>query len=237
MEPAGRASEPAGRVAEPAVREPEPAVRAPELAGRALEPGERALESARRVSGLAGRALMRALEPAERALESAGRPFEASWEARSNLGGPAGNSRGGHREREIDTEWSVPGMWWYHRSSSPTGPLPKKEKKNFDNDNENQRKFCRSGVGCRNLANHGIIRRQSVLFFPLSFCLDLSVYLSISLSRARTDTHACVRTCMRAYGHARAHMNTHARIRIRTRACRHAHLHRNTFESNQSKHT
>ena len=20
---------------------------------------------------------------------------------------------------------SVPGMWWYHRSSSPTGPLPK----------------------------------------------------------------------------------------------------------------
>ena len=44
-------------------------------AGRASEPGERALESARRVSGLAGRALMRALEPAERALESAGRPF------------------------------------------------------------------------------------------------------------------------------------------------------------------
>ena len=64
-------------------------MREPEPARRALDPGERALESARRVSGLAGRALMRALEPAERALESAGRPFEASWEAQSHLGGPA----------------------------------------------------------------------------------------------------------------------------------------------------
>ncbi len=130
MEPARRASEPAGRVAEQAVREPEPAVRAPEPAGRALEPGERALESARRVSGLAGRALMRALEPAERALESAGRPFEPSWEAQSDLGGPAGNSRGGHRERETDTEWSVPGMWWYNIGHHPLrGRCPKRRRR------------------------------------------------------------------------------------------------------------
>ena len=136
-------------------------MRAPEPAGRALEPSERTLDSARRVSGLAGRALMRALEPAERALESAG------------------------------------------------GPLPKKEKKNFDNDNENQRKFCRSGVGYRNLANHGIIRCQSVLFFPLSFCLGLSISLYPSLLRVRTVTHASIWKRTRAYGNAHARADTH----------------------------
>ena len=27
----------------------------------------------------------------------------------------------------LGASWaSIPGMWWYHRSSSPTGPLPKK---------------------------------------------------------------------------------------------------------------
>ena len=121
---------------------------------------------------------------------------------------------------------------WYvvvqYRSSSPTGPLPKKEKKNFDNDNENQRKFCRSGVGCRNLANHGIIRRQSVLFFPLSFCLGLSISLYPSLLRVRTDTHACVRTRTRAYGHARARTVTHACIWKCMRAYGHAHARTDT---------
>ena len=107
-------------------------MRAPEPAGRALDPGDRALESARRVSGPVGMALKRApepaeraLEPAERALESAGRPFEASWEAQSHLGGPAGNSRG-DGERQTDTERSVPSMWWYHRSLSPYGAAAQK---------------------------------------------------------------------------------------------------------------
>ena len=33
---------------------------------------------------------------------------------------------GGGTERERETVRSIPGMLWYHRSSSPTGPLPKK---------------------------------------------------------------------------------------------------------------
>ena len=72
-----------------------------------------------------------------------------------------------------------------------------------------------SGVGCQNLANHGIIRFQSVLFFPLSFCVSVCLSISlcpplyIPLSRARTDTHARiqtrtrVQTRTRAYGHNR----------------------------------
>ena len=65
----------------------------------------------------------RALKPAERA-ERAWRPLEASWEAWSHLGGPA-ERPGEGRERERERERSVPGMWWYHRSSSPMEPLPK----------------------------------------------------------------------------------------------------------------
>ena len=116
MEPAGRASEPAGRASEPAWRASEPA-------GRALEPGERALESVGRVSEPAGRALKPAekpLEPAKRALESAGRPG-APW--KDQLGARGGD---GDRRRDRQRERSVPSMWWYHRSLSPTGPLPKK---------------------------------------------------------------------------------------------------------------
>ena len=61
--------------------------------------------------------------PAERPLEPAGRPG-ATWEGQLGvLGGGAERDR----ETERQTEQSVPGMWWYHRSSSPTGPLPKKE--------------------------------------------------------------------------------------------------------------
>ena len=97
LEPAGRALEPAGRASEPAGRTLEPA-------GRALEPAGRVSEQARR-----------ALEPAGRALEPAGRPG-ASWEGQ--LRGQGGD---GDRQREQ----SVTSMWWYHRSSSPTGPLPK----------------------------------------------------------------------------------------------------------------
>ena len=113
-----------------------PAVRAPESAGRALEPAEKALESARRVSELAQRALepaRRALEPTERALESAGRGSEALSQSQlegpfkpagSFLGGPAERSEKGGTEKKKKKERSVPGMRWYHRSSSPTGPLP-----------------------------------------------------------------------------------------------------------------
>ena len=49
------------------------------------------------------------LEPAGRALEPAGRP------------------QGGDGERKRENGENPP-MWWYHRSSSPTGPLPKKER-------------------------------------------------------------------------------------------------------------
>ena len=80
-----------------------------------------------------------------------------------------------------------------------------------------------SGVGCQNLANHGIVRFQSVLFFPLSFCVSVCLSISlcpplyIHLSRARTDTHARIQTRTHAYGHARARTDTHACIRTRTR--------------------
>ena len=76
--------------------------------GGGLEPAGRALELAGRASEQGSRAL----EPAGRALEPAGRPG-ASWE---------GQLRGGTEK----TEQSITSMWWYHRSLSPTGPLPKK---------------------------------------------------------------------------------------------------------------
>ena len=42
------------------------------------------------------------------------------------MGGPAERPGGGtERGTERETERSVPGMWWYHRSLSPTGPQPK----------------------------------------------------------------------------------------------------------------
>ena len=66
----------------------EPAGRALEPLGRALEPSGRALDPDER-----------APEPAERALEPAGRPFEASWEARSHLGGPVERPGEGDRKR------------------------------------------------------------------------------------------------------------------------------------------
>ena len=52
----------------------------------------------------------------------------ASWEApkpASQLVGPQSQVGGtrGMEEREL----SIHGMWWYHRSSSPTKPLPKKD--------------------------------------------------------------------------------------------------------------
>ena len=73
--------------------------------GRGLEPAWRALEPAGR-----------ALEPAGRALEPPGRPG-ASWEAEG----------GTEKKTDRQKEQSVTSMWWYHRSSSPTGPLPKRE--------------------------------------------------------------------------------------------------------------
>ena len=74
-------------------------------AGRVLEPAGRVSEQARR-----------AVEPARRGQEPAGRPG-ASWE--DQLRG-----RGGGMEKK-EREQGVTGMWWYHRSSSPTGLLPK----------------------------------------------------------------------------------------------------------------
>ena len=83
-------------------------------AGRAMEPAGRVPKKARRALELVGKALepaVRAVGPAGRALEPAGRP-RASWEGR--LRGP-GKGRG---------KKTVSGMLWYHRSSSPMGPLP-----------------------------------------------------------------------------------------------------------------
>ena len=92
---------PAGRASEPAWRTLEPAGRVLELAGRVSEQGRRALEPAGRP-----------LEPAERALKPARRPG-ATWEGQLRL-------QGGDGEKEREQS-----MWWYHRSSCPTGPLPK----------------------------------------------------------------------------------------------------------------
>ena len=55
-----------------------------------------------------------------------GGPQSQLREPQSQLGGPQSivggpGKGGGKREKER----SFPGMWWYHRSSSPTGPLPK----------------------------------------------------------------------------------------------------------------
>ena len=61
-------------------------------------------------------------------MKPAGRPG-ATWEGQLGARGGDGDRQ---RERERETERSVPGMWWYHRSSSPTGPLPKKEMKRED---------------------------------------------------------------------------------------------------------
>ena len=66
-----------------------------------LEPAGRALGPAGRASEPAGRAL----EPAGRALDPAGRPWEGGMET-TNME-------------------NIP-VWWFYRSSSPMGPLPKK---------------------------------------------------------------------------------------------------------------
>ena len=78
------------------------------------------LELARRALELVGRVS----EQAKRALESAGRPG-ALWKDQL---GARGGRRQTDRQKEREKEQSVTSMWWYHRSSSPTGPLPKKEK-------------------------------------------------------------------------------------------------------------
>ena len=84
-------------------------------AGMVSEPAEKALKPARRASRPSGRVLEsdgRTFEPDERAqefwlggpwsqpgaLEPARRPFEASWEARSHLGGPVEWPGGGMEE-------------------------------------------------------------------------------------------------------------------------------------------
>ena len=80
----------------------------------ALEPDARIPKKARRALELVGKALEqagRAVGPAGRTLEPSGRP-RASWEGR--LGGP----ERGRIKRKLS------GMWWYHRSSTPMGPLP-----------------------------------------------------------------------------------------------------------------
>ena len=115
LEPPGRASEPAGTTLKPAGRALEPAGRVSEQARRALEPAGKALEPTKRASEPAGRAL----EPTGRALEPAGRP-RASWEGQ--LRGWGEGSDGG---KDRHKEPSFTSMWWYHRSSSPTRPLPK----------------------------------------------------------------------------------------------------------------
>ena len=78
------------------------------------EPAKRKLQHWKGLGELgAGRALEpaeRASEPAERASETGGRPREGGTET----------------ERERQTEQSILGMWWYHMSSSPMGPLPKR---------------------------------------------------------------------------------------------------------------
>ena len=132
LEPVGRALEPAGRVSEPAGRTLEPA-------GRALEPAGRVSEQARRALEPAGRALEpaeRASEPAGRALEPAGRPG-ASWEGQ--LRGRGGTET--EREKERKKEQSFTSMWWYHRSSSPMGPLPKKQKESIKTRLQGRRPF------------------------------------------------------------------------------------------------
>ena len=58
-----------------------------------------------------------------RALESAGRPG-ATWKDQ------LGTLRGG-TERDRQTEQSDSSMWWYHRSSLPTGLLPKNNNGNL----------------------------------------------------------------------------------------------------------
>ena len=97
-----------GRAVEPAWRAPKPAGRASEEAAALGGPRIKLGEPCSQVRGpwiqlgvsrLAGTALIpaeRTLELAERALESAGRPFEASWEARSHLRGPG---KGGRRKQ------------------------------------------------------------------------------------------------------------------------------------------
>ena len=170
---------------------------------------------------------MRALEPAERALESAGRPFEASWEARSDLGGPAGNSRGGHRERETDTEWSVPGMWWYNIGHHPLrGRCPKRRRRT----SIMIMKINGSSAGLewaaeiwQIMVSFGANQYSSFRSLSVSVCLSLYIPLSCACVRTRTraygharvptDTHACVRTRTRAYGHARVCTDTHSRVR------------------------
>ena len=66
--------------------------------GRASEPMGRASEPAER-----------APKPARRASETGGRP----------------RGVGAEEKESKKKKQSVPGMWWYHRSSFPTGPLPK----------------------------------------------------------------------------------------------------------------
>ena len=129
LEPAGRALEPPGRASEPARTTLKPA-------GRALEPAGRVSEQARRASQL-GRPWSLPRGPQSQL----GGPWSLPRGPQSQLGGPwsqlggplsqlggleqPGRASwelwGGRRqtERERQTEQSVPGMWWYHRSLSP----------------------------------------------------------------------------------------------------------------------
>ncbi len=80
-------------------------------------------------------------ELARRALE----PAEVAW---SHMGGPAERPGGGtERGTERETERSVPGMWWYHRSSSPTGKKERKKERKRERERERERErdrkqFC-----------------------------------------------------------------------------------------------
>ena len=64
----------------------------------------------------------RALEPAWRASEPAGRVSEPAGRDPEPDGKPGG--RGRWTENENENRENSP-VWWYHRSSSPTGPQPK----------------------------------------------------------------------------------------------------------------
>ena len=58
-------------------------------------------------------------------LELVGRPWEPAVGA-SEPGGRPGQIRGWKKNKKISKENKVfPHTWRYHRSSSPTGPLPK----------------------------------------------------------------------------------------------------------------
>ena len=116
MGAAWRASELAGRASEPAERALEPVGRGLELVGKGSDPAGRGLE----LSGRASEPALRASEePAGRVSGPAGRvDIGASWQARRGRG---------RRMKKERKKGAFPHMRWYHRSSSPTGVLPKNQ--------------------------------------------------------------------------------------------------------------